>query len=55
MGWLTNEELVWGEAGELLTHAPSTYKIPVCSDRPRDFRMKLLEGAANREDTIYAG
>ncbi len=54
VGWLTNEELVWSEAGELLTHAPSTYKIPVCSDRPRDFRMKLLEGAANREDTIYA-
>ncbi len=54
MGWLTNEELVWSDAGELLTHAPSTYKIPVCSDRPRDFRMKLLEGAANREDTIYA-
>ncbi|MCH8202834.1 MAG: xanthine dehydrogenase molybdopterin binding subunit [Proteobacteria bacterium] len=54
VGWLTSEELVWGEAGELLTHAPSTYKIPVCSDRPRDFRMKLLEGAANRENTIYA-
>lgn len=54
MGWLTSEELVWGEEAELLTHAPSTYKIPVCSDRPRDFRMKLLEGAANREDTIYA-
>jgi xanthine dehydrogenase large subunit len=54
MGWLTSEELVWGEKGELLSHAPSTYKIPVCSDRPRDFRMKLLEGASNKEDTIYA-
>ena len=54
MGWLTSEEMVWAENGELLSHAPSTYKIPVCSDRPRDFRMKLLEGAANREETIYA-
>src|SRR5204863_9906101 len=28
MGWLTTEELVWDSAGRLMTHAPSTYKIP---------------------------
>ena len=54
MGWVTSEELVWSDDGRLLTHAPSTYKIPTCGDRPRDFRINLLEGAANREDTIYA-
>ncbi|MFB1024223.1 MAG: molybdopterin-dependent oxidoreductase, partial [Octadecabacter sp.] len=32
-GWLTTEELVWDGAGRLRTHAPSTYKIPACSDR----------------------
>jgi len=53
VGWLTTEELCWNDAGELTTHAPSTYKIPVCSDLPVDFRVTLLDNAANREDTIY--
>ncbi len=52
-GWLTAEELWWNEAGELKTHAPSTYKIPTCSDLASDFRVQLLENAANREETIY--
>jgi xanthine dehydrogenase large subunit len=53
VGWLTAEELWWNSEGELKTHAPSTYKIPVCSDVPVDFRVKLLASAANREKTIY--
>ncbi|MDH4125122.1 MAG: xanthine dehydrogenase molybdopterin binding subunit [Gammaproteobacteria bacterium] len=53
MGWLTSEELCWNAAGELTTHAPSTYKIPTCSDLPVDFRVQLLANAGNREDTIY--
>jgi len=53
MGWLTTEELWWDGEGRLRTHAPSTYKIPACSDRPRDARIRLLEGVANREDTIF--
>ena len=53
MGWLTSEELWWDETGRLRTHAPSTYKIPACSDRPVDFRMTLVEGRPNREETIY--
>jgi len=53
VGWLTSEELCWNEAGELTTHAPSTYKIPTCSDLPVDFRVELLANAANREDTIF--
>ena len=52
MGWLTTEELWWDEAGALRTHAPSTYKIPCCSDRPRDLRIELWDGV-NREPTIY--
>ncbi|MGA7610672.1 MAG: xanthine dehydrogenase molybdopterin binding subunit, partial [Xanthobacteraceae bacterium] len=32
MGWLTCEELVFDPQGRLLTHAPSTYKIPCASD-----------------------
>jgi len=52
-GWLTSEELWWNESGELKTHAPSTYKIPTCSDLAVDFRVQLLEKAGNREDTIF--
>jgi xanthine dehydrogenase large subunit len=52
-GWLTAEELRWNDAGSLTTHAPSTYKIPTCSDLATDFRVELLQNAANREDTIY--
>jgi xanthine dehydrogenase large subunit len=51
-GWLTTEELVWDERGRLRTHAPSTYKIPACSDRPRVFNVALWPGE-NREETIY--
>lgn len=51
-GWLTTEELVWDGKGRLRTHAPSTYKIPACSDRPDIFNVALWDGE-NREDTIY--
>ncbi len=53
VGWLTSEELWWTPDGELKTHAPSTYKIPTCSDLPVDFRVRMLESAANREETIH--
>ncbi|WP_414643673.1 xanthine dehydrogenase molybdopterin binding subunit [Bosea sp. (in: a-proteobacteria)] len=53
MGWLTTEELVWDAKGVLKTHAPSTYKIPVASDRPRIFNVALLEDTPNREATIH--
>ncbi|WP_299077143.1 xanthine dehydrogenase molybdopterin binding subunit [uncultured Ruegeria sp.] len=51
-GWLTTEELIWDDKGNLRTHAPSTYKIPACSDRPDVFNVALWD-AENREDTIY--
>jgi xanthine dehydrogenase large subunit len=53
MGWLTTEELVWNSAGQLMTHAPSTYKIPTASDVPEDFRVALFESGGNRADSIY--
>ena len=52
MGWLTTEELWWNASGKLMTHAPSTYKIPGVSDCPEDFRVKLFENA-NVEDSIH--
>ncbi len=53
VGWLTSEEICWNDAGELTTHAPSTYKIPTCSDLAPDFRVQLLQKSPNREETIY--
>ncbi len=52
-GWLTTEELVWDGAGRLRTHAPSTYKIPACADRPPVFNVALFEDGENIEDTIH--
>ena len=52
MGWLTTEQLWWNAAGKLMTHAPSTYKIPGISDCPEDFRVKLFDNG-NVEDSIH--
>jgi xanthine dehydrogenase large subunit len=52
MGWLTTEELWWDSGGKLMTHAPSTYKIPAVSDCPRDFRVKLFDNR-NAADSIH--
>ncbi|MFW5679598.1 MAG: xanthine dehydrogenase molybdopterin binding subunit [Pseudomonadota bacterium] len=53
MGWLTTEELWWNEAGRLMTHAPSTYKIPTARDVPDAFHVGLWERGCNMEDTIH--
>jgi len=52
-GWLTMEELVWDDLGRLRTHAPSTYKIPACSDRPDVLNVSLWRRGRNRENTIH--
>ena len=52
MGWLTTEQLVWNDKGQLSTHAPSTYKIPATGDIPEHFKIDFwLE--ANREDNVF--
>ena len=53
MGWLTSEELVWHpKTGALLTHAPSTYKIPTANDAPWVFNTRLFDNP-NVEDSIH--
>ncbi|MBK0325941.1 xanthine dehydrogenase molybdopterin binding subunit [Rhodobacteraceae bacterium F11138] len=52
MGWLTSEELWWDGDGRLRTHAPSTYKIPLASDRPRIFNVSLADWSENKERSI---
>jgi xanthine dehydrogenase large subunit len=53
VGWLTMEELWWNERGKLMTHAPSTYKIPVASDVPAQFNVRIYESGINAEDSIF--
>ncbi len=53
MGWLTTEELVYSDRGQLMTHAPSTYKIPTCGDRPEIFNIDLWDRGYNTEPTIH--
>jgi xanthine dehydrogenase large subunit len=52
MGWLTMEECIWDGRGKLLTHGPSTYKIPVAGDVPEAFNVRFFEGA-NIKATPY--
>lgn len=53
-GWLTMEELVWHpKTGALLTHAPSTYKIPTANDIPSLRFNTALFDAPNPADTIH--
>ncbi|NLS01018.1 xanthine dehydrogenase molybdopterin binding subunit [Rhizobium sp. P38BS-XIX] len=53
MGWLTTEELWWDDKGRLRTHAPSTYKIPLASDRPKIFNVALTDWSEAYEPTIH--
>ncbi|HYE28551.1 MAG TPA: xanthine dehydrogenase molybdopterin binding subunit [Allosphingosinicella sp.] len=53
MGWLTTEELVFDDRGRLLTHAPSTYKIPTANDRPARMEIAIWDRGRNAEPTIH--
>ena len=47
MGWVTMEELRYSETGELLSHSPTTYKIPHVTDLPEIFNIQFLDNPHN--------
>jgi xanthine dehydrogenase large subunit len=47
MGWVTTENLVYNQDGFLLSHSPSTYKIPSIQDTPRIFNANLVHNEGN--------
>lgn len=47
LGWVTTENLFYNDQGYLLSHAPSTYKIPNVQDTPRIYNIELLENDEN--------
>jgi len=53
LGWLTCEELWWDRDGRLRTLGPSTYKIPGSRDVPPRLRVRLLDAAPARVETIF--
>lgn len=48
MGWVSTEHLVYGEKGNLLSHSPTTYKIPNIQDTPRSFNMNLISNQEHK-------
>jgi xanthine dehydrogenase large subunit len=52
MGWLTSENLFYSAAGELLSHSPTTYKVPNIQDTPRIFNISFLENTSNEKNVF---
>ena len=51
-GWLTIEEVIWKNNGQITTHSPSTYKIPAVSDMPEQFNAEIFKRGENIENVI---
>lgn len=51
LGWVTTEELRYTAGGELLSHSPTTYKIPNINDLPKEFHADWLE----RDNPVNVG
>jgi xanthine dehydrogenase large subunit len=47
MGWVTAEALTYNDRGVLMSHSPTTYKIPAITDVPKDFRIALFDNNDN--------
>lgn len=48
MGWVTTETLKYAEDGTLLSHSPTTYKIPNIQDTPEIFNVNWID----KENTV---
>ncbi len=46
-GWVTTENLFYNDEGKLLSHSPTTYKIPSVHDTPRIFNIDFIENHSN--------
>ncbi|MEM9187156.1 MAG: molybdopterin cofactor-binding domain-containing protein [Planctomycetota bacterium] len=50
MGWVTGECLVYDDRGVLLSHSPTTYKIPAVTDVPRVFNCEMFPNDDNTQN-----
>ena len=51
-GWLTMEEVKWKTNGQIVTHSPSTYKIPAVNDMPKNFNVEIFKEGKNKENVV---
>jgi xanthine dehydrogenase large subunit len=51
-GWLTMEEVIWGDDGKIRTFSPSTYKIPAVTDIPKIFNVEIYKKGINVEKVV---
>jgi len=47
IGWMTMEEVLYNDEGQLLTNALSTYKVPDIHFAPNDIQVLFLENSPN--------
>jgi xanthine dehydrogenase large subunit len=47
MGWVTTESLIYDAKGNLLSHSPTTYKIPAITDVPEMFNVATFDNNDN--------
>ncbi len=47
IGWVTTEELRYADSGALLSHSPTTYKIPNIQDIPDTFNVNVIANDKN--------
>lgn len=47
LGWVTTEKMFYDGQGLLVSHSPSTYKIPSIQDTPRTFNVRLCKNEGN--------
>jgi xanthine dehydrogenase large subunit len=47
VGWVTTEALIYDAKGDLLSHSPTTYKIPAITDVPEIFNIATFDNNDN--------
>lgn len=49
-GWVTNEELRYDNAGQLLSAGPTTYKIPNVTDLPHVLNVNFIDNPKHQKN-----
>jgi len=52
MGWVTAEELYYAPDGALISHSPTTYKIPNIQDTPDIFNVEFIQNSTNTRNIV---
>jgi xanthine dehydrogenase large subunit len=53
LGWLLIESLSYSEQGELISHSPSTYKIPTAYEAPKEWHIEFFKNDGHNKN-IYS-